>query len=66
MANVSDQQRYKIGVCFDKRFVKRKGYFIKCPMCRHSPKGEKDGKFSVATYPADGEVVSVIQKFKKL
>lgn len=27
---------------------------------------EKDGKFSVATYPADGKVVSVLQKFKKI
>lgn len=27
---------------------------------------EKDGKFSVVTYPADGKVVSVLQKFKKL
>lgn len=25
---------------------------------------EKDGKFSVATYPTDGKVISVIQKFK--
>ena len=27
---------------------------------------EKDGKFSVATYPADGKVVSVLQKFKEI
>lgn len=27
---------------------------------------EKDGKFSVATYPVDGKVVSVLQKFKKI
>ena len=27
---------------------------------------EKDGKFSVATYPADGKVISVLQKFKKV
>lgn len=27
---------------------------------------EKDGKFSVATYPADGKVLSVLQKFKKI
>lgn len=27
---------------------------------------EKDGKFSVATYPADGKVVSVLQKFNKI
>ena len=27
---------------------------------------EKDGKFSVATYPADGKVISVLQKFKKI
>ena len=26
---------------------------------------EKDGKFSVAAYPVDGKVVSVLQKFKK-
>ena len=26
---------------------------------------EKDGKFSVATYPVDGKVVSVLQKFLK-
>ncbi|WP_297880299.1 hypothetical protein [uncultured Campylobacter sp.] len=27
---------------------------------------EKDGKFSVATYPADGKVISVLQKFKEI
>lgn len=27
---------------------------------------EKDGKFSVATYPADGKIISVVQKFKKI
>ena len=25
---------------------------------------EKDGKFSVATYPVDGKIISVVQKFK--
>ena len=27
---------------------------------------EKDGQFSVATYPADGKVISVLQKFKEI
>ena len=27
---------------------------------------EKDGKFSVATYPAEGRVVSILQKFNKI
>lgn len=27
---------------------------------------EKDGKFSVATYPVDGKIISVLQKFKKI
>nr|DAS24730.1 MAG TPA: excisionase [Caudoviricetes sp.] len=27
---------------------------------------EKDGKFSVATYPVDGKIISVLQKFKKV
>lgn len=27
---------------------------------------EKDGKFSIATYPVDGKVVSVLQKFKEI
>ena len=27
---------------------------------------EKDGKFSVATYPVDGKIISVVQKFKKI
>ena len=27
---------------------------------------EKDGKFSVATYPADGKIISILQKFKKI
>lgn len=27
---------------------------------------EKDGKFSVATYPADGKIISVVQKFKEI
>lgn len=27
---------------------------------------EKDGKFSVATYPADGRVISILQKFNKI
>ena len=25
---------------------------------------EKDGNFSVATYPVDGKIISVVQKFK--
>jgi len=27
---------------------------------------EKDGKFSVATYPVDGKIISVVQKFKEI
>ena len=27
---------------------------------------EKDGNFSVVTYPADGRVVSILQKFNKI
>ena len=27
---------------------------------------EKDGKFSVATYPADGEIISIVRKFNKI
>ena len=27
---------------------------------------EKDGNFSVVTYPADGRVISILQKFKKI
>jgi len=27
---------------------------------------EKDGKFSVATYPVDGKIISVLQKFKEI
>ena len=27
---------------------------------------EKDGNFSVVTYPADGRVISILQKFNKI
>ncbi len=27
---------------------------------------EKDGNFSVATYPTDGRIISILQKFKKI
>lgn len=27
---------------------------------------EKDGKFSIATYPVDGKIISVVQKFKEI
>ena len=27
---------------------------------------EKDGKFSVATYPADGKIISIVRKFNKI
>lgn len=27
---------------------------------------EKDGKFSVVTYPADGKIISVVQKFREI
>lgn len=27
---------------------------------------EKDGKFSVATYPVDGKIISVVRKFKEI
>ena len=27
---------------------------------------EKDGKFSVVTYPADGKIISIVRKFNKI
>mgnify|MGYP000948819313 FL=1 len=27
---------------------------------------EKDGNFSVATYPADGKIISIVRKFNKI
>ena len=27
---------------------------------------EKDGNFSVATYPTEGRIISILQKFKKI